>query len=503
MPDFAENPQSGSEAVPPVEKIRCHPVMVVEFTLQGLIFGIIVAYVAGAFLADYPEIPGIYVSDALLVLFLASFIWIGYWRWKKTTVTFTENEMTVVRDTVFKLNKRIPYSKIASVNANRGILNRITGTTKLLFNVNSAVNAALPEVSLIFGKETADRIRSDLSGKMYDNNMVPENEKSIPSIVDVTAKDIVFHSFLSQPTAVSIYGLIFFVIGLLQIIFQGATAGFTATVMLFVPGYVFPVITTIFYYYGYKIYRIGDTIYISHGLIREYKTSFKINKINAVVVFSPLFPRMIKMKMIRAEVLGLGSSEEKGQTPLLCPLKDSLTVEKILNALVPELNEKFETDLQPPEAAKPILTNALLWSIVTAAVIFIVFAAVSRSYDVGVYGILFPIAAALAVIAYFAYGIRSTKVLKYGLGTDVFTMVTGVIDRAEMTMYYDKVQIASVKNGPVSRIWNVSRCEVSLLSASGEKKTKSGYFRTEDLEKIPDIVVDRIVEGRYDYRKYL
>ena len=59
MPDFAENPQSVSEAVPPVEKIRCHPVMVVEFALQGLIFGIIVAYVAGAFLADYPEIPNL------------------------------------------------------------------------------------------------------------------------------------------------------------------------------------------------------------------------------------------------------------------------------------------------------------------------------------------------------------------------------------------------------------------------------------------------------------
>lgn len=505
IPDLADNPPPRFEEIPLDEKIRCHPVMIAEFVLQGLIIGIFVGYWVSAGISEKFMINNVYSFAAALAMILASFLWVGYWRWKRTTVTFMENEMLVLRDTVFKLNKRIPYSKIASVNVNRGILNQITGTTKLLFNVNSAVNAAIPEVSLIFGIEMADRIRSNLSGKMYDNNLIPEDEESIPSLMEITTKDIVFHSFLSQSTIVSVYGLIFFVVGLIEIIYQGFTAEFALVSLMFVFGYVFPIVLTMFRYYDYKIYRIGDTIYIRHGLIREFRTSFKINKINAIIISSPLFPRVIKKKMIRAEVVGLGSSggEENGETPLLCPLKDAATVEKVIDALVPELAEKFENRTQPREAAKPVLIRAALWSIATIVSASAIIMLLSDIFVLGYYRIVLLAIPVLLSAAYFVYGIHSLKVLKYGMGSDAFSIVTGVIDRTEMTMYYDKVQIASVENGPLSRPWNLAKCEVSLLSAMGAKKVKSGYFKSEDLEKIPDEVVGRIKDGRYDYRKYL
>jgi len=49
----------------------------------------------------------------------------------------------------------------------------------------------------------------------------------------------------------------------------------------------------------------------------------------------------------------------------------------------------------------------------------------------------------------------------------------------------------------------LARINVSLLSSMGKMKIQSGYFERDMLDKVSDIVLERLANGKYDYRKLI
>lgn len=504
------------EGIPINEKFRQHKIKVFEEVFNSVVIATIIIVFLFTILAGIEDPNSmkyaIIISSALFFGIVLSVLWISYWRWKKTMILFKETEMTVFRDTVFKKEIRIAYTKIASVNVNRGIINRLTGTSKLLININSRVNSYSPELTLTFSVEMADRIRANLSKKMYNNNVLPADEDNIPSIVTITAKDVVLHSFLSQPTASALFGIIMFFIGFYQMFTNSGDFGAGVVAIFFAAiTYVIPVVAMIFHYFNYKIYRIGDTIYLSHGLIRTYHKSFKITRINAVRLRSPLLPRLVGRYMLDAEVVGLalgGNDDSKNIAPLLCPMKDRGTIDRVMKAIVPEFIYDVEMDLQPKEAAKPIFIRAALWSIFVVIIAVAFYDPLAKIFvDEGmivnqITSILIVLSA-IIIVSIFINGIWSCRIVEYGRSTDLFTFVVGVIDRKITIMSYDKVQIVKVESGPFSRPYGLAKCNISLLSSMGSQNIYSGYFNVDELEAISDEVISRVKDGRYNYREYL
>src|SRR5690554_6205796 len=112
--------------VVPGEKIRCHPSIIVERSLSGVV---LLAFLVTRF-------EGTPVAAVLLAAIVALLLFY-YRQWKLTTIRFNEAEIVVERNTLFKMKKTLPYTKIASVNVNRGIINRLFGTSRLQININS------------------------------------------------------------------------------------------------------------------------------------------------------------------------------------------------------------------------------------------------------------------------------------------------------------------------------------------------------------------------------
>jgi len=513
---------SASEAAPRFEPITAdeaftqHPIKVVEGVLQSVFISAVMVFSFYFSIMDadkeIAEKYSLYISLAIFISILGAMTWVSYWRWRRTTIRFGENELTVFRDTVFKKQTRIAYSKIASTNVNCGIINRMTDTSRLMININSSVNAFSPELTLTFSTEVSDRIRANLSQKIYKNNVIPADEPDTPSIVTITKADVVLHGLLSQPTASAIFGIIMFFFGIYQMITTTGdfVSGIVAiTLALF--SYVVPVVAMIFHYSNYKIYRAGDTIYISHGFIRTYRKSFKVSKINAVRIRSPLVPRLIKRYMLDAEVVGLAASDgdnSSNRSPLLCPMKDRGTIEKVMSAIVPEFVYDVEMKNQPREAAKPIFIRAAIWSLVFAAAAFLFYDTMvnlpeTEGISMGYIAAAVISVSAVVVAGLFVNGVMSRRIVQYGRGEDKFTFLVGVVDRKITTMSFDKVQMAEVEGGPLSRPYGLARCKISLLSSIGSQNIRSGYFDAEELESISEEVVARIKDGRYDYRKYL
>ncbi len=504
------------EGIPINEKFRQHKIKVVEEVLNAIIIAFFTTFVFSLSVVGIEDSKIVaYAMIGLVLLFatiVLSALWISYWRWKKTMIVFKETEMTVFRDTVFKKEIRIAYTKIASTNVNRGVINRLTNTSKLLININSNVNSYSPELTLTFGVKMTDRIRANLSQKMYNNNILPEDEDNMPSIVTISTKDVVLHSFLSQPTTSALFGITMFFIGFYEIFVNSGDFGAGMIAIFFaLITYVIPVVGMIFHYFNYKIYRVGDTIYLSHGFIRTYYKSFKVTKINAVRLRSPLIPRLIGKYMLDAEVVGLaigGNNDSNNLVPLLCPMKNKETIDRVMMAIVPEFIHDVEMKHQPKNAAKPIFIRATLWSLMFATIAVALYdlmtkIVVDNSMIFEQIALVTIVISVLAIIGFFMNGILSLRIVKYGRNKELFTFIVGAVDRKITTMSYDKVQISNVEGGPFSRPFGLAKCNISLLSSVGSQDIHSGYFDVEDLEAISEEVVARVKDGRYSYSKYL
>lgn len=491
----------------PEEGLRQHPIKIVEDLLIIAIFSFFLSFyifisISGgdSFMEEY----AVWISFGLFSIIILSALWIFYWRWKKTIIKFKQTEVTMFRDTVFKKEVRIAYTKIASTNVNRGIINRITGTSKLMININSRVNTVIPELVMTFDMHLTDIIRKDLAAKIRGEVFV-ESGKDMPSIVRVTGSDIILHSLFSQPTASSLFGVAMFAIGMFELTaLSGDSVTGVIALFMFLLTYAIPVITTMFHYYNYRIYKSDDTIYISHGLIRTYYKSFKTSKINAVRLRSPLIPRLFGRYMLDAEVVGLsgGDGNSNDVAPLLCPMKDKATIDNVMKILTSEFVFVNETKFQPREARIPVYIRATIQSSILVTIMFIIYNLAEFGTGLEKFSVLFTAITVLLAVSPFIYGIWNLKVLSLGKDSDVFMFVNGVADRKKIIVKYDKVQIITLSAGPISRPFGLAKGNVEVLSSLGSHTIYSGYFRFEDINSISEEVIARINDGRYDYGEY-
>ncbi len=439
----------------------------------------------------------------LLGIALVGYLYIVLRIWLKTTYDFGPNELTVTKDTLFKKVTNIQYSRMASVNVRRSIVNHIFGTTTLLFNVNSSVNSSRAEAMLTLPSEQADELREFVSSRIFQKEMVVEVEKEKPTLVHISNMDVIMHGFFGQPTSTSLVGLASLAYSIITLFTN--SGGTLLAIVIFALSTAVPWVRTILRYYNYRVYRVDDTITVESGLISNYRSSFKIGKINSVRIREPLMARLMGKAMLEAEVVGLA---DQGGLPLLCPLKGKRVVLGLADRLVPEFLIG-EYDLgQPRQAAVPTMLRRIVPSLVSVAIGAALFLAMERNgYYNDIMRYVTYAATAVLIIAVpavlLAHGMLAQGRRGFAMGEETFMFVIGAYDLETDFIRYDKVQTATVSSGIVQRRFGVSQCTVSMMSSMGAKVIRSGTFMNEDLERVSAEVMARIRDGRYDYRRYL
>ncbi len=481
---------------------RNHPQVIVDNVIGMLVVLAFIFLMNHSSFEDDPK-PILMIIAALVILITAY----SFLVWKRTVYEFTSEEIKVSRVALSKSEKRIRYDRIASVGINRTVTNRIFGTSTLLFNVNSSVNAATAEAKLVLPKDQADRLRDRINSRMF--GMDPADEvpaEETESMVKVTNGEIIMHSLVAQSTAQAIYGIVMLIYAVIST-FTGSSGGLLMAVVLLVFGEVYPMIRQIMKYWNYRIYRVGDKITVECGLISKRRSSFKINKINSVRIRSPLIARALGGAVLEAEVVGL-ADEAADNIPLLCPLKRRSEVEDLLGRLVPELVFTPGVVKQPRAAIVPmVITDIIMSALVIlffGGIIFYVEAYVDilSGFWMATARLIEVCALVIAPVLIFGHSGLAQRNRGFDMGPESFLFVYGAYDLNHEYINYDKVQYTDVRSGPVQRIFGVSRCSVYMMSSSGYKSIKSGIFAPEDLEKVSGEVMDRIRDGRYDYRRY-
>lgn len=481
---------------------RNHPTVIIS-NLATTMIVIVVLILINIGNMDTSEYE-LYIVAGLTVLAVCLAALYTRW-WQKTTFVFMDMEMVVRFDLISKKVKRIPYSRLASVNVKRSLFDILFGTSTLMFNVNSSVNSTQAEAALVLKQPEANALREELSKKIFDKGITVDEDKKMETMIRISNVDVILHGFLAQPTYSALFGLLMMLYSIYSLFF-GNGDGFLVALILFLITTFVPWIRIILKYYNYRIYRVDDTITVDSGLITNYRTSFKVSKINSVRIREPLLARILGKATLEAEVVG--TADQFGM-PILCPLKSKREVENLIPRLIPEFVMNDDIVKQPSRASGLMFAMSLIITACFSLCVYAVHYLVSLSIDpediqiaryIADYGVIAVAAVFVLLVIRIPLASRRRSV---SYGDELFSFVIGGYDISTEVMRYDKVQIAEVSSGPMARYLGLSTCNVSLISSLGARTVVSGLFEPSVLEHVPSEVIGRIVDGRYDYRRYL
>ena len=476
---------------------RNHPVLLLKYSIFSLLLAVIVA-----------------ISTEIYYLILIGIIpmFFLFRIWYKTRYTFDDDGVRVEKSTAFKSDTIIPYSKVSSINIVRSILDRIFGTSTVSFNINSSVNSESPEMSLILKMDVAEELKQFIESKIHGPQMPETEAEQVREYVTFTDIEVITHSFISMPTGVIISSMFFLIYSIVSF-FTSTKEGLsgTFTMFMFVFSMVVPIVRQLLRYFNFKAYRSGDTIYLEHGMFQTYHSSFDVSRVNAVRVRSPMIARLLRRSAIQAEVVGINAMANDA-TPTLCLMTSDANNRRIMERLLPEFIMDDEITKQPKPARIPLFFKASVYSAI-AAIIVTIFCLAMFNGRTGIEDgighaafmtlIIGSIVLGVIFILMNVFGcIVSMRAIGHHFGEEKFEFVTGVVDRVRTIIQYDRVQTTVEVSGPISRRCGLSKCNVSFLAATRDGGScSSGYMSQSDAGKVREVVMARLRDGRYDYRK--
>ncbi len=414
--------------------------------------------------------------------------------WRRTKYYFLEDEMIVERNTVFRSETRIQYDRLASVNEERDPVCRLLGAVRLSFNLNSSVNASTAEAFIVLKADEAAALRARMDSRIFGRPSPSEDEavEEPASLVEVSFTDILLHSLFGMPSAQVGVGAV--TLGYSLFTFFGLGTPSIAATLLFVLDFLLPAASSFLRLYGYRITRSGDMVSVSSGLLSTREDSFLLSKVNCVRIREPFLCRLMGRAILEVEVVGTANG--KG-VPLLCPLKRRSVALDLFHSLLPE----FECSAEPMGQCRVASAGILLRSGAVALAVLAA-ACLILTYEPAVHPDVVVGFAALGVFLCAFWAIMAYRTRSFACDGDIAMLVVGACDRISDYILMDKIQFADVRSSPIQRRRGAARCRISMLSTSGAASVTSGVFPAEELEKMSSIVLARIKDGRYDFRRF-
>ncbi len=421
--------------------------------------------------------------------------------WYATTFTLYEDHAVAEFKFISKKKTIVPYGKVASVNAVKTLLGRIFGCTTIQININSAQNAARPDISFTLKDDAAAEIIpllkfgtgiGEVPSSPADGPTVAETDRNNVTDSDVPVFEFGFASAVIFGLAGSttwglIMSLVWGTISVISFFTEAAMSIFT--VMMFIVTGIAPIISMILKHGNFRVYRKGTTVRMTYGMITMYDTSFDIEKVNAVCVKRAFFPRLFKRCCLQAEVVGI-NADEKSTTPNVTLLIPESQLEHAMRSLFPEFVTDYEVPNQPSDAKYPTFSMPTYVSLGFAAFMALAYLILDLAEEnPGEYLWAFIAASVAVAVMMYVRAFYALRIRRMGYGDTLFTSVNGILDSSEYTMQYSRVQISHSVASPRCRKHGLVKMHVSLLSSIGGRSITTGFFTKEEAEEIAEKTV--------------
>jgi len=254
-----------------------------------------------------------------LIIFVLGLVLTGIWFylvWKNFSFEVTEDTFDIKSGVINKKQREIPLHRIQNVDVKRNIFQRILGIAKV--NLETA-GGKTSEASLMFvdfdkSKDIQKKVR-----ELKEEHKIEEAEDEKP-MFSLSNKELGILSITSidfRVLSILFVGLSFLSIGSLV---ESAPIGLVALLglILFVVilvALVGSAASNINKYYGFKLYRRGDSLEYERGLLNRSEGSIPFEKIQNLRIEENPLKRLVGYATLKVETAGYSGQDQSQQEP--------------------------------------------------------------------------------------------------------------------------------------------------------------------------------------------
>lgn len=435
----------------------------------------------------------------VIVLF-SVVVGIQVFRWAKTWISVQDQAIVIEVNTLKRKKNTIGIKNISNINLEQNLFEMLMGTCKVKMDTNSMSTADSTDVQIVLKKQQAEEFRRLILGMIAMNQSTETHKEQ-----DEIEKRVTVDEQMNGPGAgieemliqgifslklISIPLLILSIIGVVatisEVLQEGAAAegilGVLSSVLLiglFGASIFWDIVKGFIRYYGFRINRLGDRLYISYGLLKKVSYTIPVDKINAVRLVQSPHARIAGRYMAELINVGLGDDVKEEQSFFLLYDKKEKILEKIRRFL-PEFADELDTEVyrQSPKVWIVWLLPVLVYIAVVAAVI-LVFSEIMREE-------ILIVIAVLATITVFAamYVVGNYFTRGYYVGGSSLKLVDGNFGKRILIVKYPKIQFVETRQSFLAKYFCIQKGEIYLLASTKNRVHNIPYFPEKEAEVI-------------------
>lgn len=420
--------------------------------------------------------------------------------WAKTYISICDNSIVIEKNTINKKKNTIGIKNISNVNTEQNLFEMLMGTCKVKLDTNSLSTAEQTDVKIVLKKADAEQFRSYLMKLMRQSKgeTVTQEEESGEELWDYEAEfgDILAHGFLSINifsvlvaigTLVGVVGMISMAIEKLSIgeSILGMILSFVLAVIMCMTA-IRDILKGFIRYYGFKIARRGDKLYIRYGLFKKVNYTIPVEKINGLILRQSLTARIAGRYMAEIINIGMGDDEAEAEA-FLFPYCKKDVIHIRMKEFLPELEETIQMEYHRQTMKTwiawlcPIAMYMLF--IGTGTIIALAYSSEYKIWIAAGSGLFSLWCLMLLVLYYITAG--ST------FGEEYIMSVSGFFVKRYCFVSYKKIQYVELKQNPLAKCMKIQKGEIYLLASAKNRVQNLPYFSEEDGEIIKEKILKR------------
>jgi len=437
----------------------------------------------------------------VFVLF-AIVVGLQIFRWAKTWISIQEQAIIIEVNTLKRKRNTIGIKNISNINLEQNLFEMVIGTCKVKMDTNSMSTADSTDVKIILKKKQAEEFKTLIlrmiagsqGSKEYENDGRtqeiagrPDYEQmDVPGagIEEMLIQGIFSLKLISIPLVIlSIIGVVVTISETLQ---EGATAegilGILSSVLLiglFGASVFWDIVKGFIRYYGFRIFRLGNRLHISYGLLKKVSYTIPVDKINAVRLVQSPQARIAGKYMAELINVGLGDDAKEEQSFFLLYDKKEKVLENI-RKLLPEFADELETEVhkQTPKVWLVWILPMLEYLVIVTAGIVILSEFLSEE--------ILIVVAVVATITVFVmmYVVGNYFTRGYYVGEKSLKIADGNFGRRILMVKYPKIQYLETKQSFIAKYFHIQKGEIYLLASTKNRVHNIPYFPEKEAEVI-------------------
>lgn len=435
---------------------------------------------------------GVFLAVIFVILF------IQYLIWSKTYISVDGTSIVFEKNTLKYQKKTIGIKNISNINTEQNLFEMLLGTCKVKMDTNSMSTADATDLTIVLKKKDAQQFQSYILSLMKEKKDVSfwnDKDDSLQSVNQkgVAWKEMVLHGLLSIRLVTVIIAFAS-VLGLASVIMDTVSQGgldlqgslSSLLVLFFIAvSSLWNILKGFLRYYGFRVERRVNRLYIEYGLMKKVKYTIPVDKINAIRLVQSPQARIMNYYTVELINVGMGDDQEEEKSFFLMYDREERIGEKLKHFL-PEFSGCTERMME-----RQPLSVWTVWSIPLLLTLIVILVGAGTIMDyypelrmvIGAVstGLIF-----LVLLSLFLKYITEGSTLK----EDLLGICKGAFGRKLTFVKYDKIQYIRTKQNFIAKHFHIIQTTISLLAASSNRIHEIPY---QD-EEIIEILKKKILE---------